>query len=112
MQQRPAWLEVLPAEDLDDPALPGLDSGERSALSLALALKAGLIPIDDRKGAAVTLNKRLDTTGTLGVLDLATDRGLVNLVVALDQLKRTNFRYRQELFDALLKRHEGEGGHP
>jgi predicted nucleic acid-binding protein len=46
-----------------------------------------------------------EVTGTLGVLDLAADRGLVDLVDVLDRLKRTNFRYRQGLFDALLKKH-------
>jgi hypothetical protein len=31
--------------------------------------------------------------------------GQVDLADALDRLKGTNFRYRQELFDVLLKKH-------
>lgn len=111
MQQPPYWLKVLPAEDVGDTGLGALDRGERSALGLALSLKADLILIDDRKGAAFALNRGFEVTGTLGVLDLAAERGLVNLADALDRLRRTNFRYRQELFDALLKKHGDDGGH-
>jgi predicted nucleic acid-binding protein len=110
MQQPPGWLEVVPAADIDDPALGELDNGERSAIALGLFLKADLILIDERKGAAVALNKGFEVTGTLGVLDLAAERGLVDLVDALDRLKRTNFRYRPELFDALLKKHGDKRG--
>ena len=90
---------------VDDPALEALDRGERSAIALGLSLRADLILIDDRKGAAAALNKGFEVTGTLGVLDLAAERGLVDLVDAFDRLKRTNFRYRQELFEVLLKKH-------
>ena len=51
------------------------------------------------------LNKGFEVTGTLGVLDLAAERVLVGLVDAFDRLKLTNFRYRQGLLDALLKKH-------
>jgi predicted nucleic acid-binding protein len=105
MQQLPAWLEVMPVADVDDPALEALDRGERSAIALGLSLNADLILIDDRKGATAALNKGFEVTGTLGVLDLAADRGLVDLVDVLDRLKRTNFRYPQGLLDALLKKH-------
>ena len=49
-------------------------------------------------------------TGTLGILDLAAERKLVDLALALDQLKRTNFRYRPSLLDALLKKHSNQAG--
>jgi len=110
MKQLPGWAEVVSAPDLDDPVLEALDPGERSAIALGLSLKADLILIDERKGAAVALNKGFEVAGTLGVLDRAAMRGLVNLRDALDQLKRTNFRYRPELIAALLKKHEGEAG--
>ena len=56
------------------------------------------------------LNKGFEVTGTLGVLDLAAERGLVDLVDVFDRLKRTNFRYRQGLVDALLKKHGERSG--
>jgi predicted nucleic acid-binding protein len=107
----PEWLEISAAPDTDDPALNALDIGERAAIVLGLFLKADLMLIDDRQGAAVAMNKGFDVTGTLGVLDLAAERGLVDLVPALEMLKRTNFRYRPELFDVLLKKHWDRGGH-
>jgi predicted nucleic acid-binding protein len=110
MRQPPGWLEVMPVADIDDPALDALDRGERSAIALGLSLGADLILIDDRKGAAAALNKGFEVTGTLGVLDLAAERGLLDLVDAFYRLKRTNFRYRQGLFDVLLKKHGHRGG--
>jgi predicted nucleic acid-binding protein len=94
--------------DVDDPMLRSLDPGERAAIALGLSIKADLILIDDRKGASVALNKGFEITGTLGVLDLAARRGLIDLRDALDRLKRTNFRYRKELMDELLNQHEGD----
>jgi uncharacterized protein len=99
----------MPVADIDDPAIGALDSGERSAIALGLALSTDLILIDDRKGAAVALTKGFEVTGTLGILDLAAEGGLIDLGDALDQLKNTNFRYRQELLDALLRKHGKRG---
>lgn len=106
MQELPEWVEVLTAPESDDPVLGKLDPGERAAIALGLSLKADLILIDERKGTAVALTKGFEATGTLGVLDLAASRGLVNLQDALDRLTRTNFRYRPELIAALLAKHQ------
>ena len=51
-------------------------------------------------------NKGIETTGTLGILDLAAGRRLIRLSEALEMLKRTNFRYRQTILDQLLKQFE------
>lgn len=110
MNRLPGWVEVLPAPETDDPVLQALDPGEGSAIALGIALKADLILIDDRKGAVAARNKGFTVAGTLGVLDLAAERGLMDLADALERLKHTNFRYRQELFDVLLKKHRDEGG--
>ena len=48
------------------------------------------------------MNRGLEVTGTLGILQRAARRGLLNLEDAFDRLKRTNFRYRQEIMDKLL----------
>lgn len=106
MQDLPEWVKVVTAPEGDDPMLGELDPGERAAISLGLSLKADLILIDERKGTAVALMKGLEATGTLGVLDLAATRGLVNLREALDRLTKTNFRYRPQLITALLAKHQ------
>jgi predicted nucleic acid-binding protein len=99
----PAWVEVTPVNAIDDDALQLLGAGERAAITLALSLHADLILIDERKGTTVALSKGFEVTGTLGVLRLAARRGLVDLAEAFTRLKRTNFRYRQEILDALLR---------
>lgn len=101
----PAWVEVVPVSMSDDPAFQALDDGEKSALTLGMALRAKLILVDDRKAAAVALQKGFQITGTLGLLTRSAQRGILDLAEALERLKRTNFRYRQELFDDLLRKY-------
>ena len=42
--------------------------------------------------------------GTVGILERAAIRGLVDLPEALARLQRTNFRIRQDVIEALLIR--------
>ena len=104
----PGWVEVTQVETLDDTAFRPLGAGKRAAITLALRLHADLILIDDRKGTNVALDKGFEVTGTLDILGLAARRGLVNLPDSFARLKRTNFRYRQEIMDALLDQQAGE----
>jgi hypothetical protein len=50
--RHPAWAEVTKVEAIDDPTLRTLGAGERGAITLALALRADLVLIDERKGTA------------------------------------------------------------
>ncbi len=104
--QVPAWLEVRANPDwkTNDDAV-ALDEGERAAIALAVAIGAELILMDDRAGVAFAYQQGLTVTGTLGVLDLAARRGLIDLAVAIGRLKATNFRCRPEIMDALLAHH-------
>ena len=104
MKSRPDWLEVSALSLGDDPSLSVLDEGEKSAIVFGLSLSADLILIDDRRGAAIARGKGFEVTGTLGVLDLAARRGMIDLADALARLRATNFRARAALFDSLLKR--------
>ena len=103
----PAWAEVTHVDAIDDATLQPLGAGERAAITLALSLHADLILIDERKGTAVALGKGFEVTGTLGVLRLAARRGLVDLADSFARIKRTSFRYRQEIMDELLNQQEG-----
>jgi predicted nucleic acid-binding protein len=73
-----------------------------------LSLHADLILIDERKGTSVALTKGFAVTGTLGILRLAAQGGLIDLADTLAKLKRTNFRYRQEMIDDLLDEFPGK----
>ncbi len=47
---------------------------------------------DEKKARQVARQRGLPVAGTLGVLDVAAKRGLVDLADALDRLRQTNFR--------------------
>jgi predicted nucleic acid-binding protein len=104
--QPPAWFEVRPNPEPINSSIEerNLDEGERAAIALARAISADLILMDDRAGVAVAQQHGLTVTGTLGVLELAARRGLVDLASVLTRLKATNFRYPPEIMDALLAR--------
>jgi len=100
----PPWVEINKGLTLpDDAALQALGAGERSAIALAISIRADLVLIDERKGTQVAIERGLNATGTLGILQQAGRRGMLNLAEAFDRLKRTNFRYRQEIMDDLLR---------
>jgi predicted nucleic acid-binding protein len=64
--------------------------------------------MDDREGVRVARNKRFRVIGTLRVLDVGARRGLLDLADAFERIKRTNFRYRQEIMDELLDQQRSE----
>ena len=99
----PGWLDVRPAHPgANDVAVAKLDDGERAAIALALAVKAELVLMDDREGVGIARGRALAVTGTLGVLDLAARRGLIDLAAAFERRKTPTFYYRQVLLKALL----------
>lgn len=67
----PTWINVIEVEPLDDASLRGLGAGERGAITLALAIHADLILMDERKGTLAAIDKGFEVTGTLGILRLA-----------------------------------------
>ncbi len=104
----PAWLEVRSVISIDEPAFQSLDEGEKAALSLGMILGADLVLIDDRKGAAAARKMGFEVAGTLGLLTRASQRGLIDITQAINRLKNTNFHYRQEMLDELLRKYARE----
>jgi len=101
----PPWLTILAPASVDDPALSHLDPGERAAIVLAIKLNADLMLIDDRRGYVAAVGMGMEVTGTLGILDLAAKRKLIDLRETIERLKQTNFRYRKEMIERLLAQH-------
>ena len=104
MQQPPEWLEIVAVSVTasEDSSLQALDSGERAAIVLAESIRADLLLIDDRAGAILAQQRGLAVTGTLGVLDLASQAGLLHLQETFTRLQKTNFRYPPSLLEVLL----------
>lgn len=103
----PTWLVVRPDASGWDVGLQKLDDGERQAIMLALSLDADLILMDERAGVAIARSNGFVVTGTLGALELAATRGLLDLADAFERLRRTTFHCRPELLQAILDQHRG-----
>lgn len=73
------WIFIHPpsVQSNTEPALIGLDEGERQALSLALKLGADTVLIDEKRGRRAALSLGLISTGTAGILIEAKRRGLL-----------------------------------
>jgi len=105
IRRHPPWLEVRKATVHLEYTARGLDLGEREALDLADENRPhALLLMDEETGRKEARRRGLRTTGTLGILDDASRRGLVDLGDALQRLRKTNFRASYDLFERLMVR--------
>jgi predicted nucleic acid-binding protein len=72
-------LKVRPSPEID-PAVRQLDSGEREVIALALSIGADSVLLDERKGRRAARKCGLRVSGTLGVIRLAADEGLITVI--------------------------------
>jgi predicted nucleic acid-binding protein len=102
----PTWLIVQPAPPAIAGEMQEIQIGERQAISLARAIRADLVLLDDRRARQIAKHRGVNVVGTLGILMGAAEpeQGLTNLSEAIDDLKQTNFRASPELLESLLNR--------
>ncbi len=80
-----------------------LDAGERAVLTLALAMPGSVAIIDDLPARRVAKSLGVNVTGTLHVIVVAKQRGLVPAVrPLLDRLQELKFRVSADLLDHVL----------
>lgn len=80
-----------------------LDAGESEAIVLARESGAKLILLDDRAARRKARTLGLPMIGTLGVLLMAKDRGLLPLLKPLlDTLQQVGFRMSNDLYQQVL----------
>lgn len=101
----PDWIEVRHVEVPAEAGLDAVDEGEAEAIVLAEALRPNvLLLIDDRDGRREAARRGIATTGTLGLLNDAAERDLIDLAEVLDRLSETTFRASPTLLRELLER--------
>jgi predicted nucleic acid-binding protein len=98
----PAWAAVRVPTAINLPL--DVDAGELEAICLAREIKAAAVLMDDRAGRRAAIGCGLAVIGTLGLLEQASARGLIELPETIERLRQTNARLDPELIDAALKR--------
>ncbi len=101
-QRPPEWLrESSPLYLLTD---LDLDPGETEAISLAKEHAGSLLIIDEVKGRAAAALHGILITGTLGILEEASRRNLLDFEDVVKKLTATNFRASKSILAAALAR--------
>jgi predicted nucleic acid-binding protein len=98
----PAWAKVQSPKDAS--RFANLGPGEREAISLALEVKADFVLMDETLGRNVAVQNGVAVKGTLGVLEQAAERGLIDLRAATNLLKTTNIFLAEDIIEAAIER--------
>ncbi len=81
----------------------GLDPGETAAILLAETIGAAVLLIDERAGREAAVARGLHVRGTVGVLVVARQRGLLGSVRAvIDEIRGQGFNVSQRPVDVAL----------
>ena len=99
----PLWLHrVYVSEEEIGVISNELDLGEREAIALAERLRADLLLVDDLAARTEASRRNLRVTGTLGVLRVAAERGIIDVPHVLGRLRETNFYFDENLLSAVF----------
>jgi len=99
-KELPDWFQIkTPSNKTYQKILEAsLDSGEASAIAVAIENKNCLLIIDDYKGRKYSEQLGIKITGSLGIIVEAKRRGFLEFVKpVLEKIKETNFRLSSEL---------------
>jgi predicted nucleic acid-binding protein len=104
----PEWIIVLEVKDKQKQLEieRKLDKGESSSIALALELKDPILIIDEIKGRKIAKSFDIDIIGTIGVLLLADNKGLIKDVIStILKLVNKGFRLSDVLLDKLIDKY-------
>ncbi len=89
-----SWVTIRPVRDRTLlPLVTSLGDGEKEVLALGLEATNALLVLDDRNARRYAIEAGLEVTGTLGILVLAKEGGLIDSIrPALDRLQALQFR--------------------
>lgn len=109
MAKPPAWIERRRATTSLTDLPENLGYGEREAIALATELSADALLVDDWAARRAAESRRIPTLGTLGILEMADEAGMLDSREAIERLLRTNFRAGHQLIKAILDRRDARG---
>jgi predicted nucleic acid-binding protein len=98
----PPWVAVQAPKSLN--LVLDVDAGESEAICLAQEINAAALLIDDRAGRNAAVRHGLVVIGTIGLLEQAAARGLLDLPQAAERLRQTNARLDPDLIRGALER--------
>jgi len=96
----PEWVKIQKVKDRYRQQLleMHIDSGEASAIALALETPKNIVILDDYKARKVAELLGISVTGTIGVIIKAKNSGIVpSIKPYLEKIRETNFRISDEL---------------
>jgi len=104
----PDWIIVMQVRDKlkQTDIEKRLDKGEASSIALALEIPNSMLIIDEIKGRNIAKSVNIEIIGTIGILLLASNKGLINDVISVI-LKLTNngFRLSDKLLDKIIEKY-------
>jgi len=104
----PDWIIVMQVRDKlkQTDIEKRLDKGEASSIALALEIPNSILIIDEIKGRNIAKSVNIEIIGTIGILLLASNKGLINDVISVI-LKLTNngFRLSDKLLDKIIEKY-------
>lgn len=101
----PAWIEIKMPSQINLERVRELGKGEMQAIALAIETTADAILMDDRKAIREARKNNLLVLTTLGILELAAAKNLIDFPQTLTELAKTNFRLpSDEIVEEFLKR--------
>jgi predicted nucleic acid-binding protein len=104
MASLPRWLRVRDPKQETLKGIPSdLDRGERAALALARELGADLVLLDDAAARRQARSLGFRITGTIGVLRLAAERGLVDVPATIERLRQCGLYFDETLIRAAFR---------
>ncbi|MCL4475627.1 MAG: DUF3368 domain-containing protein [Nitrospirae bacterium] len=101
------WFKVIDIKGTDYLGflLNDLDAGEAEAIVLAREIKADILLIDERIGYDIAKNQNIFATGTLAVLLMAKQKGIIQKVKPLlDEMIQKGRWYSDKTRESFLKR--------
>jgi predicted nucleic acid-binding protein len=100
----PSWVHIqLPRTPLE-PTLSALGDGEREAIQLMREQRASLLVTDDRNAYKAALAQGIPVTRTLRILEMAAERGLLELPTIVTRLQAVGFYTPADIVEEMLAR--------